>query len=539
MAEMNNKELAEQLERMAKMTPQAAESKTTEFTEATKKETKEVDYTNKYKWIPDASAPNGYREASDQEKAELKRKYKHKPGTTEYVERTEEELAKYDKNLDTKNRKTGVVKKFKSMSEAVVSKTARQVRQAFQDSARIIGYVVAKGDKIDFAAKSKTTNTASGSDPMAKTNAVTEYTIGLKNSAPTTIKFAVVKYSVGLKNLLESIGQKDDSDIAQTLAVYKNAGQNDMAIELIPWNEVSLYINNYTMGQLFEDDKLFAPVTVGKNENAKTYNTVADIPAKTNLPAGSYLYNSIKLSKPTTLKEDKKDTGKIDLSKIFVLKHSVRAKILTPENVIPLSRFKTIKPLTSYGDDEATKMTKLYLDRFNSGSGKNGPVAQNLGDTTGLIIDGGSKTIVGSDFFATSGHKSWFTGNNGVAHWSKKGSDGNPEMIPASQVAIVRKCFASDNNPQAKNPDKVVTLQESLAAAGTGADYEFSAANFSKIFEASNGMLTAKEILDAAAKSRHRNTNKAPKETSVLSPSDFIGLKESDIAAQLSEAFAG
>ena len=456
-----------------------------------------------------------------------------KDANGEYRARTPEEAEKWQKSEALKNTKDSVSKELYALSSERVNGLEREVRELIASRLRIIGYITAKGDKIDFAASGKTIE---GSTEK-------EYTISLKNSAPSAIQYAIVKEPTALIMFKDALASMQADKAMEQYNVYKNTPANEASysIKYIPWDEMITYVMANTNGVIYEDDKIFTQyvkgTSNGEKQNAKVYNTPADIKPHNGVPAGSCLYLFARLAQ---VKREKTKDGSVsdtvDAKSVVTLKHSVRSKIITPANVVPLKRFQTIAPAASYGDTDAVEMVNLYLGKFNTAKEGKVPVAKNLRDPQGFTIDP-TTGIVKSDYFATGGAQSWFGNSaNSVAHWADKNSDGSAKQIPATAVKLVKKELVKTKNGNTK----IATLTDELGAADTAAAYQFSATTFPKVFAAAGSLKLDFEELSkaiASTKTRKPKASTKTKRTTYVAPDALIGLELSEIASKLKANF--
>lgn len=456
----------------------------------------------------------------------------------EYRPRTAEEAAKWQAGQKLKENKDSVSKALMSASSKKVTELEREVRELIASRLRIIAYITAKGDKTDFAASGKTIQGTTDEKGLP----VKEYTIALKNSAPSSIQYVIVKEPTPLIMFKENLASMDPAKATEQFNIYKNtpAQEESFSIKYIAWEDMIAYVMANTNGVIHEDTHIFTQYVKGSasgKQAAKIYSTPADIKAHNGIPAGSCLYLFAKLAKVKRLKnKDGQPTDVVDTKSVVTLKHSVRSKIITPANVVPLKRFQTVTPATSYTAANANEMIKLYLSKFNTAKEGAIPVAKKLRDSQGFTIDGTG--ITKSDYFAADGAQSWFANPaNSVAHWADKNADGSAKQIAASAVKLVKKEIATTKN----GSTKIATLTEDLGAADSAAVYQFTAANFPKVFEAAGALKLDFDELSkalAANKARRPKSGKAKdKKVTYVAPEALAGLSIDEIAAQLQNTF--
>lgn len=457
----------------------------------------------------------------------------------EYRPRTEEEITDWKAAQELREKKDSVSKTLMSASQAVVGELEREVRELIASRLRIIGYICAKGDKIDFAASGKIIPGAVDKENKPKK----DYTITLKNSAPSSIQYVIIKEPTPLIMFKENLADMDKAKAYEQFNIFKNtpAQEESFSIKYIAWEDMIAYVMAKTNGVIHEDPHIFTQYVKGSasgKQAAKIYSTPADIKAHNGIPAGSCLYLFAKLAKVKFLKnKEGQPTDVIDTKSVVTLKHSVRSKIITPANVIPLKRFQTITPATSYTAANANEMVRLYLSKFNS-STKNADdaVAKNLRDPQYFTTDGTG--IIKSSYFAADGAQSWFANPaNSVAHWADKNADGSAKQIAASDIKLVKK----EDVPTKNGGTRQATLTEDLGAADSAAAYQFTAANFPKVFEAAGALKLdfdelSKAIADNKAR-RPKSSRAKDKKVTYVAPEALVGLSIDQIAEQLKKTF--
>lgn len=500
--------------------PAAPEAKTEEFGKSTKtkKEIPTATYTIDGKtvenipYIKDAEAEGGYRA------------------------RTQEEAEKWYISDQNKEKKDKVSKAL--IAKSKIGDTERRLRELISDKLRIIGYVVSKGDKIDFSATGK-------KKPDSEEK---EYTIALKNFAPSSLQYAIVKEPsslIALKNEMTNNPNMPADKLVATITEYENNGisEDAYAIKYIPWDEMIPYVMANTNGIIREDDKIFTTYVDGTLKGDKlprVYKSAEDYKGSGSLPKGSYLYLSAKLAKvkKVTVKDEQgntKVTDEIDKKSLVTLKHSIRSRIITPANIIPLKKYQTVTPAVSYTAEDATKMIGMYLKKFSTAKDNKTPVTKNLRDPRGftISIDG---AIEKTDYFATNGAQSWFAnGSNSLSHWSDKNpADGSAVQIPATSVKLVSK------SEQTKKDGGIRIKTDTLDLGEAGTEYGFTAENFPKIFEAAGNLNLKWDALSKVVASKKARKAKASNDTrrlTTVAPDVLAGVSLDEIAAQLAATF--
>lgn len=228
-------------------------------------------------------------------------------GTASYRERTPEEKAKYKQLQETKTKKDAICKKIGE--RAKLSPNERELRREFQATARIIGYVVAKSEKVDFSAQSISHNEGN-IDPTTKkvidpSKTRKTYNIVLKQFGPSGIKFVAVKYRASLMSLFNNMATMSEEKFASELAVAKNDTSNNYEVKYIPYSGLLEWVREHTLGILFEADEIFTPIYKKSGDDVKVYSTPSAIKPNSVLPNGSYLWISTTLAKPKFLRRRK------------------------------------------------------------------------------------------------------------------------------------------------------------------------------------------------------------------------------------------
>ena len=458
---------------------------------------------------------------------------KRNKDTKAYEPRTEDEQDAWCAKQETREIKDTVQQNLYKSSQQAVSPLQREIRDLITARLRIVGYVTAKGDKVDFTTSSVTTTDSNGKESR-------EYNIILKNTAPSAIQYAIIKEPTALISLLKQStaeGAKLDA-ITEQFNIYKNTPprEESFSIVYIPWSGMVAYLMENTNGTIQEAPEIFTTYVKGAKEPV-VYEKPEDIKAHNGVPAGSCLYLSAKLGK---IKKNK-DTQELDTRSVVTLKHSVRSKIITPANVVPLKRFQTVSPATTYAKDDAAQMIQLYLSKYNK--------EQKTAGTTYSVCTSlhkdckefkvADRQIVSTSYFATAGDTSWFSdAAHTIDHWYNKNPDGSAKVISGPNIKLVKKETVTTK----KGTERIVTATDDLCAADTAGDYQFTSANFPNVFSAAGVLKLNFEDLSKAiaankqTKARMGKSGKTKKQTYV-EPGALIGLSLDTIAQQLESAF--
>lgn len=407
-----------------------------------------------------------------------------------------------------------MIAEIKAAGSGKTSGTERRIRDTVSKKAYIAGYVTKNDSKIDFATKK------SGNDNVD---------IIVKQYAPSKIELVMVMMPEGLLSLFD---QQNADDFVDRLSKYTGATSDTLVYQLmyIPWVEFTTWMLSYTNGYIGESDDLFAPY-YAKN---KKINTLGDVESVQGIPNGSYIYIASRNAK--------------DESKMFIIKHTFRSKILAPGNYISMERFKEVTVPTTFTEDEAARFIRLYMNRFTKATKtKAAPITRLSPDAqANIVVDATNNTIKSTTFFPTSGASYFADPAHAIKHWAKKKMGPNDTVV--DETLTTAKLSAKTETKTNKNGVESVKYsyeKEKLRGAdATISSYHCDAVTFPKLFKSTKNLLTYNDLsmnmasLKSTGASSGKGKGKAKAVRNNLIGSELIGVDRSKLLATLQESAA-
>lgn len=390
-------------------------------------------------------------------------------------------MAKNSKNSDVTTR---------IMDTAVKADTPQgTLMKTISQNARIAGYIVKNGAKVDFFQKRRVEREKGADGKMhAIEGAPVTYDIGIKQTPPSKIEGVIVSYPAKALTALMNQDYTADAVAAATDDV------TSMVVKIEKMPEMPAILTSRAAGYLVEAKEIFDPY-VSKKLNIASYGDAPQV--FKNLPQKPCLYASLKLGQITEGTET-----------LYRVKHSYRARIATPRNIIALNMYETTPVKDVYSDAEAKEMIELYLSKWTR-SNKGTPVIEQLTPDCRKNFElnrvGDAVVIEKTRFFPTDMNESWYKENT-VAHWYERTAVGDARALSRGELALVKK------HPSQKPGANARPVVRALKGPDASADaYRFEPQGAHKaIVDATGGKLSFDDIITftpASNRTRSANSN--------------------------------
>ena len=350
--------------------------------------------------------------------------------------------------------------------QAKTSETEKRLRKEVSNRAYVAGYVTQKGPRVDFATKKTKENT---------------YDVAPKQFGPTKILFAIVMVPEGLLNLFSKQNAPDFED-----RLDKVLGATDKYQTVyVPWAEFINWMLANTNGTIREADEIFTPYY---SKSKRIINPADATNNPQGLPQGNILYISTHQTK--------------DSSKLFVVKNSIRSKILAENNYVALQRYKNMNVGKNYTPEDAARYNAMYLGKLTTTTTKRPqPTVASLSPaaTQNITVDPETYKIVASTFFPTSGPSYFDDPAHAIPHWCRKKLE-NDTVVNDTIAPVLSAKIAKITN---KNGVETTTFKfdtEELKGVGaTTTTYHCDAATFPGIFSATKHLFSLNDLDEVAS----------------------------------------
>lgn len=412
---------------------------------------------------------------------------------------------------EIKQQAANMLMDLKAAGSGKTSEHEKRLRDTVSKTAFVAGYVTKHDSKIDFAPK--------------KDKATDTVDIVVKQYAPTKIELVMVMVPEGLLDLFD---KQNDPTFDDRLAKYAGSTADTTAyqIKYIPWSEFINWLLTYTQGYIGESRDLFNPYI----SKSKTITALGDVESPAGIPNGAYLYVASRNAK--------------DTSKMFIIKHTYRSKIVAPGNYISMERYKEINIPTTCTAEEAKNFIQMYLTKFTTSSDKKPAYVTklSLNAQANVTVDATTNTITSTTFFPTSGASYFADPSHAIKHWCLKKAGPNETVVDETlPVAKLSAKYAVKTNKNGVETVKYKYDTEKLRDSDSvKSSYHCDAITFPAIYKATKNLLTINDLSLAAGavKTAPARTGKGKVKAarSTLIGSELIGVDHNQLLNILQDA---